>query len=53
MDITTIVIIVAAICGIVWVYPRLPYIGQIVVAIIVVIACLLVLLKFAGVPIHI
>jgi len=53
MDITAIIIIVAAICGLVWVFPRLPQIGQIVVAIIVVVACLLVLLKFAGVPIQV
>lgn len=52
MDITAIIIIVAAICGLVWVFPRLPQIGQIVVAIIIVIACLLVILRYAGVPIH-
>ena len=51
MEITTIVIIVAAICGLVWVYPRLPRMAQIVTAIVVVIACVLVLLRFAGVPI--
>ncbi len=51
MDITTIVIICAAIFGVVWVYPRLPQIGQWVLAAIVAIASILVLLKFAGVPI--
>lgn len=52
MDITTIIIICAAIFGIVWVYPRLPTVGQWVLAAIVAIACVLVLLRFAGVPIH-
>ncbi len=52
MDITWIILIVVAICGLVWVFPKLPRIAQIVVAIVVVIACLLVLLNAAGVPIH-
>lgn len=52
MDLTAILVIVAAICGLVWVFPRLPRIGQIVVAIVVAVACLLVLLNFAGVPVH-
>lgn len=51
MNITLIIIIVVAICGLMWVYPKLPQPGQIIVAIIVVIACLLVLLRGAGVPI--
>lgn len=51
MDILTIIIIVLACCGLVWVYPKLPQIAQIVTAIVIVIACILVLLKFAGVPI--
>jgi hypothetical protein len=51
MDITALAIIVAAVCGIVWVYPRLPQIGQIVLAIIIAVACLLIVLRYAGVPI--
>lgn len=52
MDITAIILLVGAACGLVWVFPKLPRIGQIITAIVVVIACLLVLLHFAGVPIH-
>lgn len=52
MDLITIIIAVVAICGIVWVYPRLPYPGQIVLVIVVAVACLLVLMRFAGVPLH-
>jgi hypothetical protein len=51
MDILTIILIVAAICGLVWVYPKLPQMAQIITAIVIVIACILVLLRFAGVPI--
>ncbi len=51
MDITTILIICAAIFGVVWVYPKLPTLGQWALAAIVAIACVLVLLKFAGIPI--
>lgn len=52
MDITWLILIVVAICGIVWVYPKLPQPGQIVLVVVVAIACLLVLLNAAGVPIH-
>lgn len=52
MDLTAIIVICAAIFGLIWVFPKLPQIGQWVVAIVVVIACLFVLLKYAGVPIH-
>lgn len=52
MDITTIIILVAACCGLVWVFPKLPRVGQIVVAIVIAVACVLVLLNFAGVPAH-
>jgi hypothetical protein len=51
MDISTIIIICAAIFGLVWIFPKLPQIGQWVVAVVVVIACLIILLKYAGVPI--
>ncbi len=52
MDITALIIIVLAICGLVWVYPRLPRPGQIVAAIVVAVVCILVILKFAGVDVH-
>ncbi len=52
MNITALIIVVLAICGLVWVFPKLPRVGQIITAIVVVIACLLVLLNYAGVPIH-
>ncbi len=51
MDISTILLLCAAIFGIVWVWPKLPQIGQWALAAIVAIACVLVLLKFAGIPI--
>ncbi len=51
MSIWTIIVIVVAICGIVWVYPKLPTIGQIILAIVIAIACLIVLLNAFGVPI--
>lgn len=52
MDITTIVIICAAIFGVVWVFPKLPQVGQWALAAVIAIACVLVLLRFAGIPIH-
>jgi hypothetical protein len=51
MDLTTIFIIVAAACGIVYFFPRVPRIAQIVVAVVGIIACMLVLLNFAGIPV--
>lgn len=51
MSITTIIIIVLAICGIVWVYPKLPQPGQIILVVIVAIACVVVLLNAFGVDI--
>ncbi len=51
MDLTLIIVAVLACCGLVWAFARLPRVGQIVAAIVIVVACLLVLLKHAGVPI--
>ncbi len=49
MNVWTILIAVAAIAGIVYFFPRLPRLGQIVGAIVLFIACALVLLKLSGV----
>lgn len=49
MNLWTIILIVLAVCGIVWAYPRLPAPGGIILVIIVAIACVLVLLNLAGV----
>ena len=49
MSIMTIIIAVLAIFGIVWAYPRLPAPGQLILVIIVAIACVVVLLNLGGV----
>jgi len=49
MSIITIVIAVLAVFGIIWAYPRLPAPGQLILVIIVAIACVVVLLNLAGV----
>ena len=49
MNITTLIILVLAVCGIVWCYPRLPAPGGIILVIIVAVACVAVLLNLAGV----
>jgi hypothetical protein len=51
MNLWTIIVIVVAICGLVWVFPKLPSIAQIILAIVVAIACLIVLLNAFGVPV--
>lgn len=51
MNLVTIFIVVLAAAGLWWVFPKLPRIAQIVAAIVVAIACILVLLNFGGVPI--
>lgn len=51
MSIWTIIVVVLAACGLVWVYPKLPQPGQIILAVVVAIACLIVLLNAFGVPI--
>ncbi len=50
MSIVTIIVVVLAVCGIVWVYPKLPQPWGIVLAVIVAIICLAVLLNLAGMP---
>jgi hypothetical protein len=52
VDIGFIVILCVAIGGLIWFFPKLPRIAQIVVAIVVVVACLLVLLNLGGVDVH-
>lgn len=49
MNITTIIIAVLAVCGIVWAYPRLPAPGGIILVVIVAIACVIILLNLGGV----
>lgn len=52
MDITVLIAVVLACCGIAWAYPRLPRVGQIIAVIVIVVVCILVILKFAGVDVH-
>lgn len=52
MSILGIIVLILAICGIVWAYPRLPPPGGIILVVIVAIVCLLVVLNYAGVPVH-
>lgn len=49
MNISTIIIAVLAVCGIVWAYPRLPVPGGIILVVIVAIACVIILLNLGGV----
>jgi len=49
MSITTIIIAVLAVCGIVWAYPKLPYPGGLILVIVVAIACVIILLQLGGV----
>jgi hypothetical protein len=49
MDITTIILLVIAICGLVYFVPKLPAIAQLIVAIIVVVACLIWLARLTGI----
>ena len=51
MNLWTLIIVVLAVCGVVWAYPKLPAPGGIVLVIVVAIACVLVLLNLAGVGI--
>lgn len=51
IDITAIIVIALAIVGLWWIFPKLPEMARFVVAILVVIVCLAVILKYAGVPI--
>lgn len=52
MNIVGIIVLVLACCAIVWVFPKLPRVAQIVGAIVIFIAAILVVLSFAGVPVH-
>jgi membrane protein implicated in regulation of membrane protease activity len=52
VSIVTLIVIILAICGIVWAYPRLPSPWNIVLVAIVVIISVMVLLNYAGVPLH-
>ena len=49
MNITTIIILVAAAIGIGWAYPRLPSPWNFVLVGLVAIACIFILLNFSGV----
>lgn len=49
MSITTIIILVAAACGIAWCYPRLPSPWNFVLVGLVALACIFVLLSLGGV----
>lgn len=45
----TIIIVICAIVGLVWAYPRLPYPGNLILVVIVALICLFILLNVAGV----
>lgn len=49
MSIMTIILLILAVCGIVWAYPRLPAPWNLVLVGLVAIACVLVLLNLSGV----
>ena len=49
MSIVTLIIIALAIIGIVWAYPRLPWPGNLILVIVVAVACVIVLMKAAGI----
>lgn len=50
MEVGWIIVAVIAACGIWFFYPRLPRIGQIIVAVLGIIACGIALLRVLGVP---
>lgn len=49
MNIMTLIILVLAVCGIVWAYPRLPPPGGLILVVIVAVACVVILLQLGGV----
>lgn len=49
IDITLIIIACIAIAGVIYFFPKLPPLAQLITAIICIIACILVLLKISGV----
>ena len=51
MSLGLIIIVVLAICGVVWAYPRLPWPGNIILAVIVAVLSVMILLNVAGVHI--
>ena len=51
MSITTIVIAILAVAGIVWAYPKTPYPWNYVIVGVVVVICLWALLNLAGAPV--
>ncbi len=52
MDLTLIIIAVLACAGLVFFFPKMPQIAQIIAAIVGVIACAIVLMRLAGVDLH-
>ncbi len=49
INITLIIIACVAIAGVVYFFPKLPPLGQLITAVVCIIACVLVLLKLSGV----
>jgi hypothetical protein len=52
MNIYTIVLVILAVCGVVWAYPRLPAPWNYVLVAVIAIACIFILLNAGGVPIN-
>ncbi len=51
MDLSWIILIVLAVFGVVWAYPRLPAPWNYVLVAVIAIACVLILLSAGGVPV--
>lgn len=51
MNIYTIILVILAVCGVVWAYPRLPAPWNYVLVAVIAIACIFILLNAGGVPI--
>jgi hypothetical protein len=52
MNIYTIILVILAVCGVVWAYPRLPAPWNYVLVAVIAIACVFILLNAGGVPIN-
>jgi hypothetical protein len=52
MNIYTIILVILAVCGVVWAYPRLPAPWNYVLVAVIAIACIFILLNAGGVPIN-
>jgi len=52
MDLTTLVVAILAVAGIIWGYPKLPYPWNLVIVAVVVIVCVWILLNLAGIPVR-